>query len=513
MTTPVSTILVVDDQEANLYVKSRLLRQAGFAVLEARTGSEALQIAFTHKPSLVLLDVNLPDINGLEVCQRIKGDPALASLFVLQISASLISTQDKVRALEGGADSYLLEPVEPEELIATVRSLLRLQHAEQALRESEERLRLAAQVTGFGTYDFNVETGEGYASTELKAIFGLPADTDLNSLFQWVEYIHPADREQVQQTLLASLTRQGKGEFENEYRILCPNGQLRWILVKGKTSFVGEAEQRRARRATGIVLDITNRKQAEEQLKEWNNTLESRVAERTAALERTNQELNQFAYIASHDLNAPLRAIAHLANWISEDADAVLPAASKEHLVKLHGRIKRMEKLISDLLAYSRAGRKRYLPEPVDTAVLVQNVVELLSPPPGFVITIASLLPTLRAERVPLEVVFRNLIDNAIKHHHRPTEGHVYIAAETQGPWVSFSITDNGPGIAPQFHERVFQVFQTLKPREEVEGSGMGLAVVKKLIENREGRIWLESNEGEGTIFHFTWPTIPTANN
>src|SRR6478752_4417455 len=139
MTTPPgSTILVVDDQEANLYVKSRLLRQAGFAVLEARTGGEALQMAFTHKPALVLLDVNLPDINGLEVCQRIKNDPNLSSLFVLQISASLISTQDKVRALEGGADSYLLEPVEPEELIATVRALLRLQRAEQALRESEE---------------------------------------------------------------------------------------------------------------------------------------------------------------------------------------------------------------------------------------------------------------------------------------------------------------------------------------------------------------------------------------
>jgi signal transduction histidine kinase len=113
---------------------------------------------------------------------------------------------------------------------------------------------------------------------------------------------------------------------------------------------------------------------------------------------------------------------------------------------------------------------------------------------------------------VPLEVIFRNLLDNAIKHHHRPAEGHVYISAQTQASWVAFTVTDDGPGIAPQFHERIFQVFQTLKPREEVEGSGMGLAVVKKMIENRAGQIWLESSEGQGATFHFTWPTVSAAN-
>jgi signal transduction histidine kinase len=165
-----------------------------------------------------------------------------------------------------------------------------------------------------------------------------------------------------------------------------------------------------------------------------------------------------------------------------------------------------MDGLLNDLLAYSRAGRQRHSPEVVDTGVLVRNTVNLLSAPPGFLVHMAGDMPTLRTERVPLETVLRNLITNAIKHHHCPHEGRLYIGAQAQAEWVEFVVADNGPGIDPAFHERIFQVFQTLLPRDQVEGSGMGLAIVKKLVESRGGGITVESSRGQGATFRFTWP-------
>jgi PAS domain S-box-containing protein len=246
-------------------------------------------------------------------------------------------------------------------------------------------------------------------------------------------------------------------------------------------------------------------RQAEARLKQFNQRLEERVQERTAELARSNAELDEFAHVASHDLKAPLRAIVHLANWISEDAGRLLPPQSREHLAKLHGRILRMETLLDDLLAYSRAGRYRHSPEVVDVKTLVQEVVEFVDCPAGFTVTVAEPLPVLVTERVPLETVFRNVIGNAFKHHHQAAQGMVTIRAIERGEFVEFIVTDNGPGIAPEYHERIFGIFQTLRPRDEVEGSGIGLTVVKKLVESRGGWIRVESAEGQGATFRFTW--------
>lgn len=260
-----------------------------------------------------------------------------------------------------------------------------------------------------------------------------------------------------------------------------------------------------------VAEEITERKQQERRLQELNATLERRVAERTQELEqknqeleRSNRELDKFAYVASHDLKSPLRAIDNLSQWIKEDAGALLPEPSQEHLAKLQGRVRRMEKLLDDLLVYSRVGRLQYAPEVVDLKALLQNLIALLQPSTSFTITVAEPLPTLRTQRVPLETVLRNLIDNAIKHHDR-ADGHVQIAAYDRGDWIEFVIGDDGPGIDPQFHNRIFEVFQTLQPRDKVEGSGMGLAIVKKSIESQGGTITVKSAPGAGATFRFTW--------
>ncbi|MEZ4728117.1 MAG: PAS domain-containing protein [Caldilineaceae bacterium] len=258
------------------------------------------------------------------------------------------------------------------------------------------------------------------------------------------------------------------------------------------------------------IVDVTDLQRAEDKLRALNNTLEQRVAERTAELVRSNRELDQFAYVASHDLKAPLRAIMNLANWVIEDAAPVLPPPSQEHLAKLRGRALRMERLLDDLLAYSRIGRRDGGVEEVQVAQLIQDIVELLTLPLGFRVLVQTGMPTIFTARAPLELVFRNLIGNALKHHHQPAAGEVRISAEEQGDFIRFCVHDNGPGIEPRYHERIFEIFQTLQPRDEVEGSGMGLAIVKKTVEVRGGGITVQSTVGNGARFCFTWPQAVT---
>lgn len=224
----------------------------------------------------------------------------------------------------------------------------------------------------------------------------------------------------------------------------------------------------------------------------------------TRALEESNRDLDQFAYVASHDLKAPLRGIANLAQWIEEDAGDTLPGDSREHLALLKTRVQRMEALIDGVLTYSRASRTREQPQRVDTDALVRDVVELLAPSSAARVQVES-LPVIHTERVPLQQVFLNLLSNAVKHA-RGAAVEIRVSSRHAGAFVEFSVADNGPGIAPEFQERIWGVFQTLQSRDEVEGTGIGLAVVRKLVEARGGTVGVRSVPGAGATFHFTWP-------
>ena len=224
-----------------------------------------------------------------------------------------------------------------------------------------------------------------------------------------------------------------------------------------------------------------------------------------AALKKSNQDLDQFAYVASHDLKAPLRGIANLSEWLEEDLGAAVTPTAAEQLRLLRGRVHRLEALIDGILDYSRAGRDRHQAERVAVGPLVREVVELLDPPAGIQVEVEGAMPELETERTPLQQVFMNLVGNAIKHTHRE-DARVQISVRHQDGFYDFSVSDNGPGIAPEFHQKVWGIFQTLEARDQVEGTGIGLAVVKKVVESRGGRAWLESKPGAGATFHFTWP-------
>jgi len=231
-----------------------------------------------------------------------------------------------------------------------------------------------------------------------------------------------------------------------------------------------------------------------------------------AAAEEAYAELDQFAYVASHDLKAPLRGIASLAQWIQDDVGEGLTGESAEHMRLLQGRVQRMQGLIDGVLAYSRAGRLLAEPEQVEVGALVREVIELLAAPAGVTIEVSSRLPTIEAERVPLEQVFMNLIGNAVKYGLavRP-DVVVCVRCRDLGDRFEFEVADNGPGIAAEYHDRIWGIFQTLSSRDKVEGTGIGLSVVKKIVETRGGEVWLESAPGRGATFRFTWPKAPLA--
>ena len=223
-----------------------------------------------------------------------------------------------------------------------------------------------------------------------------------------------------------------------------------------------------------------------------------------AALERSNADLDGFAHVASHDLKAPLRGIAALSEWIEEDLGEHITESARGHLSMLRRRVRRLEDLIEGILSYSRAGRTGREVSEVDVGALLTEAIELLAPPSSAAITVDPGMPVLRTARVPLQQVFMNLISNALKH--AGPEAAVRVGGREAGAFWEFSVSDNGGGIAPAYHERIWAIFQTLKPRDQVEGTGIGLSVVRKIVASMGGRAWVESAEGEGACFRFTWP-------
>jgi signal transduction histidine kinase len=243
-----------------------------------------------------------------------------------------------------------------------------------------------------------------------------------------------------------------------------------------------------------LSKEITVRKQAEQ-----------RQAKLLDQVENINQELKDFAYIVSHDLKAPLRGIKTLAEWISTDYADKLDDNGKEQMNLLANRVDRMHNLIDGILQYSRVGRAEEEKVVVNLNELVTKVIDMIAPPENIAITIENELPTIECEQTRIMQVFQNLLSNAVKYMDKP-KGQIKVGCVEENGFWEFYVADNGPGIEEKYFEKIFQLFQTLAPRDESESTGIGLTVTKKIVELYNGKIWVKSEPGQGSTFFFTLP-------
>jgi len=285
--------------------------------------------------------------------------------------------------------------------------------------------------------------------------------------------------------------------FTGEFRQKHKDGTYTWIGVTA-TPIIDDGK---VSRYVFINSDINERKIAEEKMRLY-----------TENLEKAFKELDKFAYVVSHDLKAPLRAIFNLSNWISEDYLDNMPEEGREMFERIRGRVLRMEGLIEGILAYSKIDRKDDVFIDVDLNKQLKDSLDLIDLPKNFKIDIQENLPTVKGDQSKIHQVFMNMLSNAIKFNDKPEgEGLVKVKCEDDGQFWKFSVEDNGPGIEPQYHEKIFVIFQTLNARDTFESTGVGLAIVKKIVDEMGGKIWLESELGKGTTFHFTMAKDPAA--
>jgi len=379
-------------------------------------------------------------------------------------------------------------------VLASARDVSERRRAEEALRESGEKFKILFEEACEGIVHLDDAGRVLDANRRTLEILGQTKEQILGKSFIELGILDPGDiarfLNHFQQVLLGTLS---------PLDVSITNSQGRQLYLECSTSLF-----RRPGGPRGLVVmirDVTERKQAEAMLEALNRDLTSTVA----SLERSNQELRDFAHVAAHDLKAPLRGIATLVDWIAQDAADKLDVQGQENLALLRQRAGRMVRLIEGILRYAEVGHGDPSVEDVDPNAVVAEVLEQIAPPAHVAFQIAGPLPTVPCPRVHLVQVFQNLLSNAVKYLDKP-QGRIEIGHADRGNAWEFAVTDNGPGIEERYFQKIFQMFQTLAPRDEMESTGIGLAVVKKIVQLWGGTVWLESEVGRGTTFFFTVP-------
>jgi light-regulated signal transduction histidine kinase (bacteriophytochrome)/HAMP domain-containing protein len=275
-------------------------------------------------------------------------------------------------------------------------------------------------------------------------------------------------------------------------------------LVEANTHLEVKVQERTAE----MTAEIVERKKAEEAMEKLNKKLETAVKQLTFA----NTELQEYAHITAHDLKAPLRAIATLANWLATDYADLFDEQGKHQVELMIGRTQRMSNHIDSILKYSEVGRSEGEQTNIDLNSLVNDIISIIAPPEHIEITIQPNLPVIFADKTRIIQLFQNLLTNAIKYNDK-SQGKIEISCTDENSFWEFSIADNGVGIEEKHFKKIFKIFQTLAPRDQIESTGIGLSLVKKIVELHHGRIWLQSKPGHGTRFFFTLPKEPRKQN
>lgn len=475
--------------------------------LEDRDDAYSLRMIATNPATREFTGIPTQDLIGRSILETF---PALADTQIPEIYANVVRTQQPydLGEVHYGDDRITPSvfnvrafPLADSCIGIAFENVTEYKRSEAIRREQAEQLAVIFQQAGVGMARLSPDGQWIQVNQRLCDMLGYTLDELLQKTF--AEITHPDDAA-IDDAIYQDLLSNKLAQSSIEKRYLTKEGEVVWAHVTASTV---RDEQGEMLYFIATIQDITQRKQANLALTRQKDdllTVNRLLTDTMAQLEQRNQELDQFAYVTSHDLKAPLRAIANLATWIEEDIGDSLPAENVEQFELLKNRVHRMEGLINGLLEYSRVGRKKQSRERVEVGQLLSEITDSLSPLGQFSIEIAPNMPTLHTRKVPLQQVFSNLINNAIKHHDRP-DGKVQVQVRELKEFYEFAVSDDGPGIDAAYHEKIFTIFQTLKARDDLESTGIGLSIVKKTVEAEGGSIVLNSKLGEGTTFLFSW--------
>jgi PAS domain S-box-containing protein len=500
MNAPSSLILNVDDNDGARYAKNRILQGAGFEVVEATNGTDALEMVKRLSPALVLLDVKLPDINGIEVCRRIKASPDSSMVLVLQTSAALTGRADKIRGLEGGADNYLAAPIEADELIANVNALIRMRRTQVELRDSEERFRQITDNIDDVFWMYAVpDASLVYVSPAYCALWGGSAAALRQHPRAWLDAVHSDDRERMAQRWdgLAQAPH-----YDDEFRISGPEGRTHWVRDR---LFPVRDQRGAVYRVARVTSDITARKEME------------------ALLRAADRNKNQFLATLAHELRNPLSPIRNAAALLGAGGEGGSQSATERQARArevITRQVDHLAHLVDDLLDVARISEGKIVlrTEEVDLGAVIAQAIETAGP---LIATgrhqLNVALPVqqvwVMGDPVRLAQSIGNLLHNAAKF--TPSGGTISVSVTLKAPdRVEILVRDNGIGIAEDNLPRIFGMFAQVDvpPDRAPEGLGIGLSLVTHLIELHGGHLSAQSaGAGLGSTFTLDLPLLRVA--
>jgi len=607
------TILIVDDKPANILALESLLSGQDRVFMKATNGKDALSLALNKEVDLIILDVQMPDMDGFEVAQILKSNRKTKDIPIIFASAEKKEQKSMVKGYEEGAIDYLSKPLDPEIAKAKVAVLLKIQLQNKELIEKNLSLQKSALLINNSADIIGIIDGDTLKIEEINNAFteglGYSMEEVIDTSLTF--FLSTEDR-----GLIQDLSKQKKELLSFETRIYCKDRVIKWldwkVVVKDKKWFVNarditeekEVEKIRNYLATvvkqsndaiylhdnegkiiswnegaekiygyseeealrmkiwniipeymqpeiesmmnsilegkkieslgtqritkhgkmvdvllsasvisdlgnhqkSIVIterDITLQKKADEQIRQLNADLQANVAQ----LETTNKELESFSYSVSHDLRAPLRALSGYARIIEEDFNEVLNDEAKRLLGNIQKNAQKMGTLIDDLLAFSRLGRKEVEKSLIDVNEMTQGVLQEIGKPASHPVAIeVNKLHPAEADYALLHQVWVNLVSNAVKYSGKKEKAEIKIGSSESEKEVTYFVKDNGAGFNMKYADKLFGVFQRLHGPEEFEGTGIGLAIVQRIITKHGGKVWAEGKPNEGATFYFTLP-------
>jgi PAS domain S-box-containing protein len=508
-------ILLVDDTPENLVSLEATLSGLGQELVMANSGREALRHVLNDDFAAILLDVRMPDMDGFETAELIRSRPRSREVPILFLTGYR-SEEHLFRGYDLGAVDFLFKPIVPEVLRSKVAVFVELSRGNSKLKEQAAELRKQAEVQQKAEQRFR-----SLLEAAPDAMVMCRDDGTVVMVNSRTEVLFNCGRDKLISRDIRTLVP-GWGfrphaawdeDFGREVGGSVERGVELIAFPENRAPFPVEITFSPLHTDEGVVItsairDISERKKTEEQIRQLNANLEERVLDRTEALLRSNEELQQFAYVASHDLQEPLRTVSIYAQLLAKRYQGQLQGDADQFISFIVEGAERMERLIHDLLDFSRVearGADFFANISCETVLddASHNLRSLIEES-GAVIT-RERLPMVAGDAIQLTRLFQNLLVNSIKY--RGAEApRIRVAAELDGGAWRFSVKDNGIGIDPQYAEKIFGIFKCLQPRDRSSGSGMGLAICRKILSRHEGRIWVESELGKGATFYFTLP-------